>query len=134
MGEHLVAGCETPYVLAKSGDDTSRFDAECQRWLSADVPFAHADDLVPVADPCGAHRDHELVRRGRSRRRELEHAHLAAERVDAGGLHPLHRHLQGSYGWRWLDGGRRSIPWRSLSNEATNFSIPSPSSVFTMSL
>src|ERR671936_1726736 len=97
MGEHLVAGCETRYVLAKSGDDTSRFDAECQRWLSAHVPVAHADDLVPVADPCGAHRDHELVRRGRSRRRELEHVNLAAERVDAGGLHPSHRHLQGSY-------------------------------------
>src|ERR671930_576901 len=70
MREHLVAECETRYVLADLGDDASRFDAECERWLLANVPFASADDLVPVADPGRAHRDHELVRRGRSRRRE----------------------------------------------------------------
>src|SRR5919201_5419295 len=94
MREYLVAECESRYVLADCGDDTCRFDAECQRWLSADVPFAHADELLPVADPCGAHRDHELVRRGRSRRGELEHLDLAAERLDAGGLHPSPcRHL-----------------------------------------
>src|SRR3954447_20566580 len=91
MREHLVAECETRHLLADRGDDTCRFDAKCQRWLSADVPIAHADDLVPVADPCGAYRDHQLVRRGRSRRRELEHAHVAAERIDPGGSHPTHR-------------------------------------------
>jgi hypothetical protein len=69
MGENLVSRCEARYLLADGGDDTCRFDAECQRWLSPDVPFADAHDLVPVTDPCGAHRDHELVRRGRSRRR-----------------------------------------------------------------
>src|SRR5947207_206201 len=82
MREHLVAECETRYPLADRGDDTCRFDAECQRWLSADVPVAYADDLVPVAHPCGAYRDHQLVRRGRSRRRELEHVNLAAKRVE----------------------------------------------------
>src|SRR3954469_12207892 len=88
MREHLVAERETCDVLADRGDDTCRFDTECQRWLSADVPLAHADELVPVADACGAHRDHELVRRGRSGRRELERVNLAAERVDAGGSYP----------------------------------------------
>src|ERR671934_2619995 len=96
MREHLVAECETRYLLADRGDDTCRFDAECQGWLSADVPVADADDLVPVTDPGGAHRDHQLVRRGRSRRRELEHAHVAAERIDTDGSHPTHnRHLPG---------------------------------------
>src|ERR671936_2031410 len=96
MREHLVAECETHYVLADRGDDACRFDAECQRWLSADVPVAYANDLVPVADPCGAYRDHQLVRRGRSRRRELEHADVGAERIDAGGSHPTHnRHVPG---------------------------------------
>src|SRR5919202_2694828 len=96
MCEHLVAECETRYLLADRGDDARRFDAECQRWLSADVPVAYADDLVPVADPCRAHRDHQLVRRGRSRRREFEHAHVTAERVDAGGSHPTpNPHLPG---------------------------------------
>src|SRR6266566_9422544 len=90
VGEHLVAACETRYLLADRGDDTCRFDAKCQPWLSADVPVAYADDLVPVADPCGAHQDHELVRRGRSRRRELEHAHVATERINADGSHPTH--------------------------------------------
>src|SRR5919109_1299923 len=99
MREHLVAERETRYLLADRGDDARRFDAECQRRLSADVPFAHANDLVPVADPCGAHRDHQLVRRGRSRRRELEHAHVAAERIDTDGSHPTHnRHLPGILG------------------------------------
>src|SRR4051812_4378262 len=96
MREHLVAECETRYLLADRGDYTCRFDAERQRWLSAHVPVAYADDLVPVADPCGAHRDHQLVRRGRSRCRELEHAHVGAERIDAGGSHPTHdRHVPG---------------------------------------
>src|SRR5919197_5799193 len=93
MREHLVAECETRYLLADRGDDTCRFDAEHQRWLSADVPAADADDLVPVADPRRTHRDHDLVRRGRSRRRELEHAHVAPERIDAGGSHPTHNRL-----------------------------------------
>src|SRR3954451_11226891 len=96
MREHRVAECETRYPVADRGDDTCRFDAECQRWLSADIPVAYAADLVPVADPCGAHRDHQLVRRGRSRCREFEHAHVAAERIDTGGSHPTHdRHVPG---------------------------------------
>ena len=43
--------CENRYVLADRGDDTCGFDAECQRWLSADVPSAYAHDLVPVPTP-----------------------------------------------------------------------------------
>jgi hypothetical protein len=77
MDENLVSRCERSYVLADGRDDTRGFDAECERWLSADVPFAHAYDLVPVTDLCGAHHDHELVRRERSRRRELKQANLA---------------------------------------------------------
>ena len=120
MREHLVTECETRYVLADRGDDTCRFDAECQRWLSADVPFAHPDDLVPVANACGAHGDEELVRRRRSRRRELEQMNLAPECVDARGLHLSHRHVRGSYGERshavdailayWGPGLRRARP------------------------
>ena len=56
MREHLGAWCETPHVFADLGHDASRFDAECERWLLADVPFASADDLVPISDPGRAHR------------------------------------------------------------------------------
>src|SRR4029453_19472461 len=54
-------------------------------------------ELVPVGDSCRLHREHDLVRRRRPGRLQLEQAHLAAERVDAGGLHPSHHHpLRGS--------------------------------------
>ena len=90
MGEHLVARCEARHVLAGRVNDPGRFNPEGQRRPPADIPVADADELVPVADTGGAHRDHDLVRRGRRRRRELEHSYLAAERVDAGGLHASH--------------------------------------------
>jgi hypothetical protein len=97
VGEHLVARCQARYVLADRGDNSRCLDAERQRRLAAHVPVADPDELVPVGDPCRVDRDHDLVRRRRRRRRELERAHLAAERVDAGGLHPSHRHhLRGS--------------------------------------
>jgi hypothetical protein len=97
VGEHLVARCQARHVLADRGDDTRRLDAERQRRPAAHVPVADPDELVPVADTCRVHRDHDLVRRRRPGRRDLEHAHLAAECVDAGGLHPSHRHhLRGS--------------------------------------
>src|SRR4051794_10025279 len=59
MREHLVAERETRYLLADRGDDTCRFDAECQRWLSAHIPVAYAADLVGAgpftirSDPSG---------------------------------------------------------------------------------
>jgi hypothetical protein len=97
VSEHLVARCEACHVLANRVDNARRLDAQRQRWSAADVPVAHPDDLVPVADPCRPHREHDLIRGGRRRRGELEHAHLGAECLDAGGLHPLHsHHLRGS--------------------------------------
>jgi hypothetical protein len=92
MGEDLVARCEARHVLADGGDDAGRLDAERQRWSEADVPVADPDDLVPVADACRAYGDHDLVRRRRRWRREFEHAQLAAECVDARGLHPSSGH------------------------------------------
>jgi hypothetical protein len=92
MSEDLVTRCEARHVVARCDDDPCRLDAKRQRWSPADLPVADADDLVPVANPCRVHRDHDLVRRGSSRRRQLEHVHVAAERVDAGGLHPTHNH------------------------------------------
>jgi hypothetical protein len=97
VGEHLVARCEARHLLADSSDDAGHLDAERQRWSAADVPVADPDDLVPVPDPCRLHRDHDLVQRRRRWRRELEHAHFAAECVNAGDLHPSHSdHLPGS--------------------------------------
>jgi hypothetical protein len=92
VSEHLVARCQARHVLADRGDHTRRLDAQRQRRPAAHVPVADADELVPVGDPCRVHRDHDLVRRRRRRRCEFEHAQLAAERVDACGLHPSHRH------------------------------------------
>ena len=92
MSEDLVTPCEARYVVARCDDNSRRLDAKRQRWSPADLPVAHPDDLVPVADPCRVHRDHDLVRRGSSRRRQLEHVHVAAKRVYAGGLHPRHDH------------------------------------------
>jgi hypothetical protein len=92
VGEHLVARYQAGHVLADHGDHTRRLDAQRQRRSAAHVPVACPDELVPVGDPCRMHRDHDLVRRRRRRRCELERAQLAAERVDACGLHPSHRH------------------------------------------
>ena len=97
VSEHLVARCEACHVLADRVDNAGRLDTQRQRWSAADVPVARPDDLVPVADPCRPHREHDLIRGGRRRRGELEHPHLGAECLDAGGLHPLHSdHLRGS--------------------------------------
>ena len=53
---------------------------------------------MPIGAPGRPHRDHELVRRGRTRFGKLEQAHLAAERFDPSGLHPSHCHRCESYG------------------------------------
>ncbi|HEX5878938.1 MAG TPA: hypothetical protein VF468_11550, partial [Actinomycetota bacterium] len=60
VGEHLVARCQAPHVLADRGDDTRCLDAERQRRSAANVPVACPDELVPVGDPCRVHRDHDL--------------------------------------------------------------------------
>ena len=88
MGEHLVARCEARHVLADRGNDPSCFNPKGQRRPTSDVPAADPDDLVPVPDPGCAYRDHDLVRGGRWWCGEFEQLHLAAECVDAGGLHP----------------------------------------------
>jgi hypothetical protein len=90
VGEHLVARGQARHVLADRGDDSRSLDAERQRWSAADVPIANPNDLVPVADPCRPHREHDLICRGRHWLRELEQAHLVAECLDSRGLHPLH--------------------------------------------
>src|SRR6266699_2404653 len=92
VGEHLIASCKACHVFADSVDDSRRLDAERQRWPVTDVPVTDPDDLVPVADTCRSHRDHDLVRRRRRWRWEVEHAHGVAERVDAGGSHLSHVH------------------------------------------
>jgi hypothetical protein len=92
VGEHLVARGEGRHVLAERCDDAGRLDAERQRRSAAHVPAADPDDLIPVANPGCMHRDHDFIRCRRRRRRELEHAHIAAERLDAGRPHPLHSH------------------------------------------
>jgi hypothetical protein len=91
VSEHLVTRYEARHVLADCGDNSRCFDAEHQRWSAADIPLADPDDLVPVADPCRVHRNHDLIRSKRGWRREFEQAHLVAERVYAGGPHPSHR-------------------------------------------
>ena len=88
MGEHLVARCEARHVLADRGNDPSCFNPKGQRRPTSDVPAADPDDLVPVPDPGCAYRDHDLVRGGRRWCGEFQQPHLAAECVDAGGLHP----------------------------------------------
>jgi hypothetical protein len=73
---------------------------------AADVPAADSDDLVPIADPRRAYRDHNLVRRRARRRSEVEHAHVAAEYFDAGGLHPAHSHQPGILAYESGSGNR----------------------------
>jgi hypothetical protein len=87
MRQHLVAGPERRDARPDGGDDTGRLDAERQRRPPADVPTADADDVVPVADPGCDDRDDELVGRRRTGRRELEHPHRFAERIDPGRSH-----------------------------------------------
>jgi hypothetical protein len=98
MGEHLVAGRKARHLFADGDDDARRLDPERERGPAADVPAAYSDDLVPVADSGRPHRDHDLVRRERLRRRQLEHLHLAPERLDAGGAHqsPVSGHATSS--------------------------------------
>src|SRR5581483_9470585 len=96
VGEDLVARCEACHLFADSVDDSRRLDAERQRRPVTDVPVTEPDDLVPVADTCRSHRDHDLVRRRRRWRREFEYAHRVAERVDAGGSHLSHDHYLAS--------------------------------------
>jgi hypothetical protein len=129
MREHLVSWCEPRHVLADRGDDTRRFDAECQRWLPADVPFSDADELVPVADPGRPHRDPDLVRRRRRRRRELQHSYVSAEGVNPGRLHPSHSHHledpRARESWIWESG---------LSNLPTPVGATTNSNAFTWNL
>jgi hypothetical protein len=87
MGEHFVAWREARHLFANGDDDACRLDPENERRLAADIPGTYSDDLVPVADSGRPHRDHDLVRSERLRRRQLEHLHLAPERLDAGGAH-----------------------------------------------
>jgi hypothetical protein len=87
MGEHLVAGREVRHLFANGDDDASRLDPERQRGSAADIPATRSDYLVPVANSGRPHRDHDLVRSERLRRRQLKHLHLAPERLDAGGAH-----------------------------------------------
>jgi hypothetical protein len=91
VSEHIVTRYETRHILADGGDNSRCLDAEHQRWSAADIPLADPDDLVPAANPCRVHRDHDLVRSRRPWRREFEQTHVIAERVDAGGPHPSHR-------------------------------------------
>jgi hypothetical protein len=127
MGKHLVARGQAGYLPADRGDHARRLHTKHQRRLAAHVPVADPDELVPVADPCSVHPNDDLVGRGRGRRRQLEQAHLAAERLDAGGLHPSHRHHpQGSspsmhyFGHRMMLVRRiRNAPWPGRLAPAT---------------
>ena len=87
MGEHLVAGREARHPFANGDDDTRRLDPEHQLGLTADIPATYSDDLDPVANSGRPHRDQQLVRSERLRRRQLEHLHLAPERLYAGSAH-----------------------------------------------
>ena len=100
MGEHLVGGPEARHLFANGDYDAGRLDPEHQRGMAADIPATYADDLVPVANSGRPHRDQQLVRSERLRRRQLEHLHLAPERLDARGAHqaPVSRHAS-SLSW-----------------------------------
>jgi len=94
MGEHLVAGLEARHLFANGDDDAGRLDPEHQRGLAADIPSHLLGRSRPVGNSGRPHGDHDLVRSERLRRRQLEHLHLAPERLDAGGAHqsPVSRH------------------------------------------
>ena len=87
MREYRVAGREARHLFANGDNDAGRLDPEHQRGLTPNIPATYSDDLVPVANSGRPHRDHDLVRSERLRRRQLEHLHLAPEGLDAGGAH-----------------------------------------------
>jgi len=84
MGEHLVAGARlvtsSPTATTTPAASTP---STSEGWRPTSQP-PYSDDLVLVVGNSAARTgDHDVVRSERTRRRQLEHLHLAPERLDA---------------------------------------------------
>ena len=89
MCHHLVALAQLGHAGAGRCDRPGRLRPERHRSRAANLPAAHPDELVPVADAGGDDLDQDLSRCRQRRPVHLEDLDGLTERCDSGRSHQV---------------------------------------------